>query len=95
MKTMRFYSEVWPLHTPFVIARGSRTEAYVVVVEIEQDGVVGGGECTPYARYDESVDSVLAQLASVKPAIENGLDRRELLARLPAGAARNAVDCAL
>ncbi|MEB7890118.1 L-Ala-D/L-Glu epimerase [Hafnia alvei] len=95
MKTMRFYSEVWPLHTPFVIARGSRTEAYVVVVEIEQDGVVGVGECTPYARYDESVDSVLAQLASVKSAIENGLDRRELLARLPAGAARNAVDCAL
>ena len=50
MKTMRFYSEVWPLHTPFVIARGSRTEAYVVVVEIEQDGVVGVGECTPDAR---------------------------------------------
>ncbi|MEG2042938.1 MAG: L-Ala-D/L-Glu epimerase, partial [Hafnia sp.] len=95
MKTMRFYSEVWPLHTPFVIARGSRTEAYVVVVEIEKDGVVGIGECTPYARYGEDVESVLAQLASVQSAVENGIDRRELQMRLPAGAARNAVDCAL
>ncbi len=56
------YPESWPLHTPFVIARGSRTEAKVVVVEIEQDGVKVTGEATPYARYGETEASVLAQI---------------------------------
>ncbi len=95
MRAIRSYSEVWPLHTPFVIARGSRTEALVVVVEIEHDGVVGYGECTPYARYGESVESVLAQLADMRGQIENGLGRTALLQALPPGAARNALDCAL
>ena len=51
MRNLRVYEEAWPLHTPFVIARGSRSEAKVVVVEIEENGVKGTGECTPYPRY--------------------------------------------
>ena len=47
MRNVRVYEEAWPLHTPFVIARGSRSEAKVVVVELEEDGVKGVGECTP------------------------------------------------
>ncbi|MDU2881876.1 MAG: L-Ala-D/L-Glu epimerase, partial [Enterobacter sp.] len=51
MRSVKVYEEAWPLHTPFVISRGSRSEASVVVVEIEEEGVKGVGECTPYPRY--------------------------------------------
>ncbi|AIR86162.1 L-Ala-D/L-Glu epimerase [Pantoea rwandensis] len=95
MRTVKSYPEAWPLHSPFVISRGSRTEAHVVVVEIEQDGLKGVGEATPYARYGESEDSVLQQIAALLPAIQDGMTRDELQQALAAGAARNALDCAL
>ncbi|WP_320170284.1 N-acetyl-D-Glu racemase DgcA [Maridesulfovibrio sp.] len=83
--------DVFPLAQVFTIARGSRTEAVVLRVEIEQDGIVGRGECVPYARYNETVESVTAQIES----LEMPLSRERLQSALPAGAARNAVDCAL
>lgn len=95
MRTVKSYPEAWPLHSPFVISRGSRTEAHVVVVEIEQDGIKGIGEATPYARYGESEASVLEQIASQLAALQNGMTRSALQQALPAGAARNAIDCAL
>ncbi|MGL4725471.1 MAG: L-Ala-D/L-Glu epimerase [Scandinavium sp.] len=95
MRSLRVYEEAWPLHTPFVIARGSRSEAKVVVVEIEENGVKGTGECTPYPRYGESIESVMAQIVSIDEKLEAGADREEIQRLLPAGAARNAVDCAL
>lgn len=95
MRSVKVYEEAWPLHTPFVIARGSRSEARVVVVELEEEGVKGIGECTPYPRYGESDASVMAQIMSIVPQLEKGLTREALQKLLPAGAARNAVDCAL
>ncbi|MCS2148209.1 L-Ala-D/L-Glu epimerase [Scandinavium manionii] len=95
MRSLRVYEEAWPLHTPFVIARGARSEAKVVVVEIQEEGVTGTGECTPYPRYGESIASVMAQIASIGEQLESGLTRDALQQLLPAGAARNAVDCAL
>ena len=95
MRTVKVFEEAWPLHTPFVIARGSRSEARVVVVELEEEGIKGTGECTPYPRYGESDASVMAQIMSVVPQLEKGLTREELQKILPAGAARNALDCAL
>lgn len=95
MRNLRVYEEAWPLHTPFVIARGSRSEAKVVVVEIEEDGVKGVGECTPYPRYGESIASVMAQILTIGEQLESGITREQLQHLLPAGAARNAVDCAL
>lgn len=95
MRSMRFYPEAWPLHTAFVIARGSRTEANVVVVEIEQQGQRGVGECTPYPRYGESEISVMEQLTAASAAITQGATRMDLLQLMPAGAARNAIDSAL
>ncbi|MSE18665.1 L-Ala-D/L-Glu epimerase, partial [Pantoea agglomerans] len=95
MRTVKSYPEAWPLHTPFVIARGTRTEVKVVVVEIEEDGVKGVGEATPYARYGESEASVLAQIAALLPALQQGMTREALQQALPAGAARNAIDSAL
>lgn len=95
MRTVKCYPEAWPLHTPFVIARGSRTEAKVVVVEIEEEGVKGIGEATPYTRYGESEALVLEQIATVMPQLQQGLSREALQSLLPAGAARNAIDSAL
>ncbi len=95
MRSVKVYEETWPLHTPFVIARGSRSEAHVVVVELQDEDVKGIGECTPYPRYGESDASVMAQIMSIVPQLENGLTREALQKLLPAGAARNAVDSAL
>jgi L-alanine-DL-glutamate epimerase-like enolase superfamily enzyme len=95
MRSIKVYEEAWPLHTPFVISRGSRSETCVVVVEIEEDGIKGVGECTPYPRYGESLASVMAQIMTLVPDLQTGLTRESLQQRLPAGAARNAIDCAL
>ena len=83
--------DVFPLARVFTISRGSRTEAVVVRVEVECDGVVGRGECVPYARYNETVESVIAQIE----ALPLPITRETLQSSMPAGAARNAVDCAL
>lgn len=83
--------DVFKLAQVFTISRGSRTEANVLTVQIEQDGVRGWGECVPYARYNETLDSVTEEIKGL-PA---RFTRAELQALLPAGAARNAVDCAL
>jgi len=77
-----------------VIARGSKTEAHVLVVEIEQAGVVGRGEATPYPRFGETMDGAMATVESVRPAVEAGLSRYDLQTLMPASAARNALDCA-
>lgn len=61
MRNVRVYEEALAAPYPFVIARGSRSEAKVVVVELEEDGVKGVGECTPYPRYGESIASVMAR----------------------------------
>lgn len=87
--------ESWPIRGVFRISRGARTEAEVVLVTVTDGGTVGRGECVPYARYGETVDSVIAQIEGVADALAGGVDREGLLGILPAGAARNAVDCAL
>jgi L-alanine-DL-glutamate epimerase-like enolase superfamily enzyme len=95
MRRLRVQSERWPIRSAFVTARGAKTEALLVTVEIEAEGAIGRGECVPYPRYGESVESILAQIENVRPLIEFGLDRQWLQKALPAGAARNALDCAL
>ncbi|MGF1529178.1 MAG: N-acetyl-D-Glu racemase DgcA [Candidatus Competibacterales bacterium] len=92
---MAIHAQRWALKGEWRIARGSRRFAETVTVELRDGLVAGRGECLPYARYGESIDSVTAQLEALKPALEAGLERDELQGRLPAGAARNAVDCAL
>lgn len=89
--TLTVTADTFPLAEVFTIARGSRTEAKVLTVRIARDGVEGWGECVPYARYDETLESVTAQIES----LPEGITRAALQEALPAGAARNAVDCAL
>ena len=83
--------DVFKLAEAFTISRGSKTEAQVLTVHLTQNGVTGLGECVPYARYGETLDSVQAQIE----ALDLPLDRASLQSALPPGAARNAVDCAL
>jgi L-alanine-DL-glutamate epimerase-like enolase superfamily enzyme len=85
--------EIWPLKQPFRISRGSRTDAQVVVVTVSDGKHIGRGEGIPLARYNQSIASVLAQIESITG--EKNLDRQGLQELLPAGAARNALDCAL
>jgi L-alanine-DL-glutamate epimerase-like enolase superfamily enzyme len=85
--------EIFPLNHPFRISRGSRTEAQVVVVTISDGEHIGRGECVPIKRYKQSVASVLAQIESIQQI--GDLDRDKLQQLLEAGAARNALDCAL
>jgi len=85
--------EVWPLKETFRISRGSRTQARVVVVSVSDGEPVGRGESVPIARYHQTTASVLAQIESIKNV--PSLDRHRLQELLPAGAARNALDCAL
>src|SRR4029079_13661598 len=73
---------------------GVKTEAVVVVAELADGNRRGRGECVPYLRYGETVESVPAQIEGLRPQIEGGLDRRTLQAAMPPGAARNALDCA-
>ncbi len=75
----------------FTISRGSKTHADVLTVRAFDRGEMGQGECVPYARYGESLDSVAAQIAG----LPEGIQRHDLQDALPPGAARNAVDCAL
>src|SRR5256885_1499015 len=85
--------QVWPLDKPFRISRGTRTEARVILVTVHDGEHSGRGEAVPSWRYGETVESATAQL---QRAFSNpGLDRVQLQDILPAGAARNALDCAL
>ena len=83
------------LNRPFRISRGVKIAADVITVTLREGDAVGRGEGVPYQRYGEDVESALAAVAGVRAALEAGADRHALLSMLPAGAARNAIDCAL
>jgi L-alanine-DL-glutamate epimerase-like enolase superfamily enzyme len=87
--------ESFPIRGGFRISRGAKTTAEVVVAEIVDRGNRGRGECVPYRRYGETVDQVVDALQALQPAVADGIGREALAALLPAGAARNALDCAL
>jgi L-alanine-DL-glutamate epimerase-like enolase superfamily enzyme len=87
--------EHWPIAGAFTISRGAKTEAAVVVAEVAAGGVIGRGECVPYPRYNETPEATLAAILGLREVVAGGLDRTALQALLPAGAARNALDCAL
>jgi L-alanine-DL-glutamate epimerase-like enolase superfamily enzyme len=83
--------DTFRLREAFTISRGSRNEARVLTVRIVRAGTTGWGECVPYARYGETLESVTAEIEGLPEHIR----RDHLQHALPPGAARNAVDCAL
>ena len=88
-------AQSWPIAGSFTISRGSKTAADVVVASVSDGEHTGRGECVPYPRYGETVAGVMDAILALGPAIADGLTRDELQTAMPAGAARNAVDCAL
>ncbi|MGY2807627.1 N-acetyl-D-Glu racemase DgcA [Bradyrhizobium sp. USDA 4506] len=87
--------ERWPIAGTFTISRGTKTEAVVVVAEVSQGGLTGRGECVPYPRYGETPEATLQAIQALQAPLTNGMDRIALQAGMAAGAARNALDCAL
>jgi L-Ala-D/L-Glu epimerase len=85
-------AETWPIAGVFAIARGAKREAAVVVAEVSDGTVTGRGECVPYARYGETIDSVRGAILAMQGRISGRARLQELM---PAGAARCALDCAL
>jgi len=94
MAVLSLEREAWPVRGAFTISRGSRTEAEVVVAELREGEHRGRGECVPYSRYGETLESVIVQLQGLEDAIASGLDSDRLQDALAPGAARNALDCA-
>src|SRR3954447_24817879 len=85
--------ERWPIAGSFTISRGAKTEAVTVVAEVSRGGLTGRGECVPYPRYGETPEATLAAVRGMREPVSRGLDSRALRAAMPAGAARNALDC--
>ncbi|HET7447083.1 MAG TPA: hypothetical protein VFJ49_04085, partial [Methyloceanibacter sp.] len=87
--------ERWPIRGAFTISRGSKREAVVVIATVSDGRYRGRGECVPYARYGESIEDVVAAIEGCAGAVAEGPTQAGLQSLLPAGAARNALDCAL
>ena len=87
--------ERWPINGGFTISRGAKHEAAVVIAAVSDGRHTGRGECVPYVHYGETVEGAAAAIAACAGPIAGGLSQAELGALLPAGAARNALDCAL
>ena len=87
--------ERWPIAGAFTISRGAKTEAVTVLAEVARGGLTGRGECVPYPRYDETPEATLAAILAMQEAVGKGLGLTALRTLMPAGAARNALDCAL
>lgn len=95
MPEMKIIPVSSPLNASFAISRGAKSSAETVRVELKSNECSARGECVPYARYGESRVSVVAQLSGIQKEVEAGLSRADLQHRLPAGAARCALDCAM
>jgi L-Ala-D/L-Glu epimerase len=94
---LKLYARIerWPIAGSFAISRGAKTEAVTVVATVSLGGMTGRGECVPYSRYGETPEATLAALKAARDPLRRGLKREALHALMPAGAARNALDCAL
>ena len=88
-------AESWPLAKAFAISRGRRTETELVVCEVSDGTHTGRGECMANARYGETQAGIVAEIEALAPSLAEGLSRDALQERMPPGAARNAIDCAL
>ena len=95
MPALAVRRESWPLAGVFRISRGARRVAHTVLVELRDGDAVGRGECVPYSRYGETVESVVESIEELRGDLERGLGREALAGAMGPGAARNAIDCAL
>lgn len=96
MIELLIYEHVWKLNKSFNISRGAKVTADTLQVRLTKDGEQGLGECVPYSRYNETIETVKNQINELKPDIESEkISLNNLASYLAPGAARNAIDCAL
>ncbi len=95
MRQVELDIESWPLLEPFVITGHIWTHCDVLVVSITENGVTGRGEATGVYYLDETAESMYQQAHGIQQKLEQGISREQLQSLLPAGGARNAIDCAL
>jgi L-alanine-DL-glutamate epimerase-like enolase superfamily enzyme len=94
-RDVTFSVEPWEFKSPFRITGYTFATAQLLHVVIRQNGAAGSGEAAGIYYVGETGESMLAQVAAVKHALEQGAGRSELRSLLPPGGARNAIDCAL
>jgi len=94
-RSLEIQMNSFPIAGTFTISRGAKTSAEVISVTLRENGKIAWGECVPYRRYGETMESVEAQIEAARPLIESGISRDDLQSAMAPGAARNAVDCAL
>ena len=90
--------ERWPFEKPFRITGYEWTESEVLVVEARAGDLAGRGEALGVYYRDDTPERGKEQIEAVGLAFDAALDAAaiaELVAALPAGGARNALDCAL
>lgn len=92
---LRVTVEKWPLKAPFHITGYTMVDTDLVLVTLEQDGLIGRGEAAGVYYFNDDTAAMVTQIERVRPVIEAGIDREGLQRLLPAGGARNALDCAL
>jgi L-alanine-DL-glutamate epimerase-like enolase superfamily enzyme len=95
MREVRFSLERWDMQTPFAITGHVFTGSDVLHVQVSENGASGQGEGSGIYYFAETGESMLAQAEGIRSELERGADRRALRKLLPAGGARNAIDCAL
>ena len=87
--------EKWRLAKPFIISRGAIHDVTVVLVELNDGHAKGRGECCPVPHFGESVEQVGRDIRALLARLADAPEPEAMIAAAPAGAARNAVDCAL
>ncbi len=87
--------EEWELTQPFRISGFEWVNSRGIVVQLAENGFVGRGEAQGVFYLDENADSIFRQVHEVANEIRAGVSREELQQLLPAGGARNAIDCAM
>ncbi len=95
MAILTAYHQSWPIAGSFTISRGTKTSCETIIAEITDGDIKGRGECVPYARYGENIENTLAEIMSFSKNITDGATKDDLQNIMKAGAARNAIDCAM
>jgi len=90
-----FRLETWPLSQPFTISRDTTEELKVLYCELQRNGCIGRSEAAGVDYHGETPDNMKHYLENAVATDAIPWDRLALLERMPAGGARNAIDCAL
>lgn len=86
----------WPLNAPFAISRAVQTQIDCLLLTLtDSGGVRGHSEAIGVDYAGELPATLMAELENLRPAIELGVSQNWVQSNLPAGGARNALDCAM